>query len=194
MFDVNFVMDNYGLSGVFLEICFIEFVNSFLLRRAHADPCSLFYSYLNGQHSSRIASLLLLTQFAAGYFSYFVSKTFYSFGLHFKHIEALEDNCSSDLTVAIIYGSVVEAIGLLGCKIAEHFIDETLIDEKYVTIVLSAISGLITILGINLTGMYANPIVAWALTFNCGEVTHFAHFIVYWLAPLFAFFLSKWLL
>uniref|UniRef100_A0A914NPF8 Aquaporin n=1 Tax=Meloidogyne incognita TaxID=6306 RepID=A0A914NPF8_MELIC len=168
MFDVNFVMDNYGLSG--------------------------FYSYLNGQHSPRIASLLLLTQFAAGYFSYFVSKTFYSFGLHFKHIEALEGNCSSDLTVAIIYGSVVEAIGLLSCKIAEHFIDETLIDEKYVTIVLSAISGLITILGINLTGMYANPIVAWALTFNCGEVTHFAHFIVYWLAPLFAFFLSKWLL
>ncbi|CAK5087644.1 unnamed protein product [Meloidogyne enterolobii] len=55
--------------------------------------------------------------------------------------------------------------------------------------------------------MYANPIVAWALTFNCGEVlnfifknfkffkvTHFAHFVVYWLAPLFAFFLSKWLL
>ncbi|CAK5087643.1 unnamed protein product [Meloidogyne enterolobii] len=124
MFDVNFVMDNYGLSGVFLEICFIEFVNSFLLRRAHADPCSL-----------------------ASYFSYFVSKTFYSFGLHFKHLEALEDNCSSDLTVAIIYGSVVEAIGLLGCKIAEHFIDETLIDEKYVTTVLSAISGLITILG-----------------------------------------------
>ena len=51
------------------------------------------------------------------------------------------------LKVAIIYGSVVEAIGLLSCKIAEHFIDETLIDEKYVTIVLSAISGLITILG-----------------------------------------------
>jgi hypothetical protein len=25
-------------------------------------------------------------------------------------------------------------------------------------------------IGINLTGMYANPIVAWALTFNCGDV------------------------
>uniref|UniRef100_A0A915PEK6 Battenin n=1 Tax=Meloidogyne floridensis TaxID=298350 RepID=A0A915PEK6_9BILA len=122
----------------------------------------LFYSYLNGQHSSRIASLLLLTQFAAGYFSYFVSKTFYSFGLHFKHLEALEGNCSSDLTVAIIYGSVVEAIGLLSCKIAEHFIDETLIDEKYVTIVLSAISGLITILGNTLCPFYrllACPVV-----------------------------------
>uniref|UniRef100_A0A1I8BP56 Aquaporin n=1 Tax=Meloidogyne hapla TaxID=6305 RepID=A0A1I8BP56_MELHA len=120
-----------------------------------------FYSYINGQHSPRIASLLMITQFAAG--------------------------------VAIIYGSAVEAIGLLCCKMAEHFIDENIINEKFVTIVLSIVSGLITILGINLTGMYANPIVAWALTFNCGEVTHFAHFIVYWFAPLCAFFLSKWL-
>ena len=39
--------------------------------------------------------------------------------------------------------------------------------------------------------MYANPIVAWALTFNCGEVTYFAHFIVYWLAPFSAFIAAE---
>jgi hypothetical protein len=34
-------MDNYGLSGVFLEIGFIELLNAFLLRNALADPCTL---------------------------------------------------------------------------------------------------------------------------------------------------------
>ncbi|KAF7634725.1 hypothetical protein Mgra_00005873 [Meloidogyne graminicola] len=217
MFDVNFVMENYGLSGVFLEICFIEFVNSFLLRRAHADPCSLvslffnsdnvfilfwfflfysvqfllcfscFYNYINEHHSLRIASYLLATQFAAGYFSYLLSKTFFSLSVFilniWKHLKKI---------VATIYGSAVEAFGLLGGKMAEYFINDNLINENFITLTLSIISGLITILGINLTGMYANPIVAWALTFNCGEVTHVAHFIVYWFAPLSAFFLSKW--
>ena len=93
--------------------------------------------------------------------------------------------------MAVLYGSVVEAIGLLLGKLAEFWIDENVIDEKYISLVLSSCSGLITILGINFTGMYANPIVAWALTFNCGEIPHLAHFIVYWLAPLGAYFLSK---
>lgn len=42
------------------------------------------------------------------------------------------------------------------------------------------------VIGIHLTGMYANPIVAWACTFNCGEVPYVTHFVVYWLAPLAA--------
>lgn len=41
MFDVNFVLDNYGLSGCFVEIVFLELANAFLLRDAIADPCPL---------------------------------------------------------------------------------------------------------------------------------------------------------
>ena len=48
----------------------------------------------------------------------------------------------------------------------------------------------INILGIHLTGMYANPIVAWACTFNCGQVPYLAHFFVYWMAPLLAWHIA----
>ena len=41
MFDVNFVLSNYGLKGVLFEITFIEIINAFLLRDAIADPCPL---------------------------------------------------------------------------------------------------------------------------------------------------------
>lgn len=41
IFDVNFVLDMYGLQGVFWEIIFIELSNALLLRDATADPCAL---------------------------------------------------------------------------------------------------------------------------------------------------------
>lgn len=37
--------------------------------------------------------------------------------------------------------------------------------------------------GIRITGLYANPIVASACTFNCVGVSTSGHFIVYWLGP-----------
>jgi hypothetical protein len=41
MFDVNFVLANYGLRGVLIEIAFIEICNAIFLRDAIADPCPL---------------------------------------------------------------------------------------------------------------------------------------------------------
>lgn len=38
--------------------------------------------------------------------------------------------------------------------------------------------------------MYANPIVAWACTFNCTGITHLGHLAVYWLSPLIGWFLA----
>uniref|UniRef100_A0A915D7L9 Uncharacterized protein n=1 Tax=Ditylenchus dipsaci TaxID=166011 RepID=A0A915D7L9_9BILA len=49
MFDVNFVLDTYGLSGVLFEIALIEIVNALLLRNAIADPCPLFHGFLKGK-------------------------------------------------------------------------------------------------------------------------------------------------
>lgn len=38
--------------------------------------------------------------------------------------------------------------------------------------------------------MYANPIIAWACTFNCTGITNLGHLIVYWLSPLIGWFLA----
>lgn len=38
--------------------------------------------------------------------------------------------------------------------------------------------------------MYANPIVAWACTFNCEGVTHIGHLVVYWLSPLIGWYFA----
>ncbi|KAL3092883.1 hypothetical protein niasHT_030072 [Heterodera trifolii] len=169
MFDVNFVMDNYGLSGVFLEIVLIELVNAFLFQRAFADPCQL----------------------ASSYASWLLSRQFFALNLHSQHINAFEEECSADLTVAILYGSIVEAFGLFAGKFADFCIEKRALSPTHANVINAICSGTITILGINISGMYANPIVAWALTFNCKGISHLGHISVYWLAPICAFFATK---
>lgn len=87
--------------------------------------------------------------------------------------------------VTMLYGSLVEAGGCLTAKFAEHFM-ENRFDERILQFLGALLNAVLTVFCIHLTGMYANPIVAWACTFNCGEVPHLAHFVVYWLAPLVA--------
>ncbi|KAI1713712.1 aquaporin-11 [Ditylenchus destructor] len=195
MFDVNFVLENYGLHGVLFEIAFIEVANAFLLRDAVADPCPLFHGVLKGKRSLGKFATLLGFQFVAAYFSFLVARTFWRMGLHPQHIDMWQsEQCSADLTVTILYGSIVEAIGLISSKVAEKFFERRLLSSNQTTLACALTSGLITVLGIHLTGMYANPIVAWACTFNCGEVSHVSHFVVYWLAPFSAYTLTDLLL
>uniref|UniRef100_A0AC35FTJ9 Aquaporin n=1 Tax=Panagrolaimus sp. PS1159 TaxID=55785 RepID=A0AC35FTJ9_9BILA len=190
MFDVNFVLENYGLKGVLVEIIFIEIINALILRDAIADPCPLIFGFMKGVESGVRVITILAVQFSAGYFSYIIARKFWSLGMHPFHLEALEEECSADLTVTVIYGSLVEAGGCLAAKTAEVFLEEKIINEKHIIAIQAVVSGIITILGIHLTGMYANPIVAWACTFNCGQVPYLAHFFVYWMAPLLAWHIA----
>ncbi len=51
---------------------------------------------------------------------------------------------------------------------------------------------IISFSGINYTGLYGNPIVAWACTFNCVGLSHIGHLSVYWLSPLIGWYLAEW--
>ncbi|KAI6197788.1 hypothetical protein M3Y94_01266300 [Aphelenchoides besseyi] len=188
MFDVNIILEHYGLKGVLIEITFIELLNALVLRDARADPCPLILSFIKKQISLQKLGTFILTQFSAAYFSYLLVLVFWRLGVHSIHRRVAEKDCESDLAVTLLYGSLVEAGGCLVSKFAEVYM-EPRINEKFLSFCGALFAGILTVLGIHLTGMYANPIVAWACTFNCGEATHLYHFVVYWLAPM-----SAWLL
>ncbi|CEF68001.1 Aquaporin-like domain-containing protein [Strongyloides ratti] len=186
MFDVNLVIESYGMTGVFIEIIFIEICNTYLLRDAFGDPCLLMQKFLN-KKSWKWFGILLMTQFLAGLASFKLAKYWWSFEFHPIYNEMIsKQNCESDLTVTLIYGMFVEAMGVISAKYIGSILEKYINDETW-NIFLNAISsGIICVLGIQLTGMYANPIVAWACTFNCQGVSHFGHFLVYWIAPIIA--------
>ncbi|MCP9258266.1 putative aquaporin-10 [Dirofilaria immitis] len=146
----------------------------------------------------RTAFLVFVVQLSAAYLSYCFARTFWKFGLHPMHNELLiEAHCEADLTasyqqifVALTAGSLIEGLATFSSKAVEFFAAEWYVNSSAQMLINCIFAGFITAVGINYTGMYANPIVAWACTFNCRGVTHLGHLIVYWLSPLTGWFLA----
>uniref|UniRef100_A0A0M3I310 Aquaporin n=1 Tax=Ascaris lumbricoides TaxID=6252 RepID=A0A0M3I310_ASCLU len=192
MFDVNLILSTYGLIGVFIEITLLELANCYFLRDAIAHPCPLVTSATRKRSLVRRAVTVFVTQLAAAYLSYFLAKIFWRLRLNRKHAELLiSDHCEADLTVAITSGCLIEGFATFFSKAMENFASEQYSDSRAQALANCIFAGFITALGINFTGMYANPIVAWACTFNCEGITHIAHLIVYWLSPLVGWYFAE---
>ncbi|CAD5220855.1 unnamed protein product [Bursaphelenchus xylophilus] len=186
MFDVNIVLQTYGIQGVVIEITFIELMNLVLLRDASADPCPFIIGFIKKQVSAQKLFAFVGIQFLAAYLSYVFVLGFWKLGMHPKHSEFLHEDCESDLSVTMLFGSLVEAGGLIANKLAEVYLEGKIVTQRILQFAIALVAALVTVLGIFYTGMYANPIVAWACTFNCGGVPHLDHFVVYWISPIVA--------
>lgn len=97
--------------------------------------------------SARRLVSVLSVQFAAGYISYLIARQFWSMGIHPQHLEILNEECGTDLTVTVIYGSLVEAVGCFTGKAAEIFLEERILNEKQLIVIRAVVAGIITILG-----------------------------------------------
>ncbi|MFH4979020.1 hypothetical protein AB6A40_005729 [Gnathostoma spinigerum] len=191
MFDVGLILDMYGLFGVFIEITLLEVINAFLFRDALGHPCPLVITATRKRSILRRAALVFIVQLFAAYLSYFLARTFWKLGVHPKHVELLnEQHCHADLNVAITTGCLIEGFATFGCRAMEYFCEREYKDFTTRTVANAIFNGFIVALGINMTGMYANPIVAWACTFNCEGLTHMGHLIVYWISPLVGWYFA----
>jgi len=177
----------------FIEITALELANAYLQRDAIAHPCPLVTSATRKKKAFKRLILVFLTQLAAAYASYFLARTFWKLGVHKKHLHLLhEKSCHSDLSVAITTGCLIEGTATFVCKGVEHLASKNYADSTLEKVINSSFAGLAVAIGIHYTGMYANPIVAWACTFNCEGATHWAHLGVYWLSPLIGWYLAEW--
>ncbi|PAV65371.1 hypothetical protein WR25_19300 [Diploscapter pachys] len=93
--------------------------------------------------------------------------------------------------VVLTVGCLIEGLATFVGKAFEHYSSQYTDNEVYCSIANCVFSGFICALGILYTGMYANPIVAWACTFNCEGVSHIGHLVVYWLSPLIGWYLAE---
>ncbi|XGW18532.1 hypothetical protein V3C99_002833 [Haemonchus contortus] len=192
MFDVGTVLETYGLFGIFIEITVIELANTYFQRDAIANPCPIVTSCYRRSKAFRRAIYVLLTQLLAGYLSFHLARAFWRLNIHPVHAELLAaEHCSADLTIAITTGCLVEGGATFLGKAFNKYVGDYIDDYWTCNIVACVFSGFICALGIKYTGMYANPLVAWACTFNCEGLTHAGHLMVYWLSPLIGWYLAE---
>ncbi|VDN04343.1 unnamed protein product [Thelazia callipaeda] len=178
-------------TGLLLEITVIEIANCLFLRDAIAHPCPLVITASRKRSTLNRMFIIFVVQLSAAYLSHFLARTFWRFNLHHAHNELLNaDYCEADLTVALTVGATIEGLATFCTKAVEYIANEWYVDSNAQMLITCLFAGFMTSVGINYTGMYANPIVAWACTFNCEGITHFGHLIVYWLSPLIGWYLA----
>lgn len=72
------------------------------MRDAVSNPCPLVTTCYRRGKALRRAVYVFLVQLAAAYLSFHLARFFWSFEVHPKHAELLEDNaCTSDLAVPL---------------------------------------------------------------------------------------------
>lgn len=102
IFDVGFILDVYGLLGVFVEILFLEVLNAFTLEDAYAHPWALLEAYRHKRVSDlRSVGSLFSAQCLGAFLSYYVSLIFWALRLVPEHFDRYHEGrlCAADLTV-----------------------------------------------------------------------------------------------
>ncbi|GMS89783.1 hypothetical protein PENTCL1PPCAC_11958, partial [Pristionchus entomophagus] len=195
MFDVGTILETYGLFGVFVEITVIELANCYMIRDCVASPCPIVTSCYRKRKILRRALYVLAVQITAAFLSSRLARLFFSIGVHPVHLEvATNYDCSTDLSVALTTGAAIEGAAVLLGKCVETVASDRYADSWLQYLVNSSFAGFICALGINFTGLYGNPIVASACTFNCLGVSHLGHLAVYWASPIVAWYISEFVL
>ncbi|XP_014668448.1 PREDICTED: uncharacterized protein LOC106809762 [Priapulus caudatus] len=93
-------------------------------------------------------------------------------------------SCVADLRVSAVRGAWYEFLATL-----LHGLFCVVVKDRWrrVGYPLAAVASTVTTLaGLQLTGMYYNPILATAAQFGCEGATRWDHFIVYWIGPILA--------
>lgn len=104
IFDVGFILDVYGLTGVFVEILFLELLNAYTLEDAYAHPWALLDAYRRKSIADvRTVISLFSAQCLGAFLSYYVSLLFWALRLVPEHFDRYHEgrSCAADLTVSI---------------------------------------------------------------------------------------------
>jgi glycerol uptake facilitator-like aquaporin len=113
-------------------------------------------NFLKKRLSVRQLLYVIGVQFAGAYFSYLLVVGFWKLGIHSVHSHVLQQDCESDLTVTLLYGSLVEAGGCFTAKLVETFM-EGRVSEQLLAVAGALVSGVITVLGGFFLSIFCEP-------------------------------------
>uniref|UniRef100_A0A914UJP4 Aquaporin n=1 Tax=Plectus sambesii TaxID=2011161 RepID=A0A914UJP4_9BILA len=128
--------------------------------------------------------IIIGAQIVAALLAFQGARLFWSMGFTSYHQKRLQVAvCNSDLHVSLLYGMACEFIATFVCRVAEHQLPRWVSEEASLIIECVLISVIVAI-GMDHTGMYFNPILAFCLTFGCEGLSNIGHLFVYWVGPI----------
>ncbi|XP_041370294.1 aquaporin-11-like [Gigantopelta aegis] len=181
-FENNFVYKYYGSFWFAIAIICQLYVCTRTFGNASENPVKALTQLVNAEITPTKAALKIVIQTLAGLASYRFAKAVWALDLISDHHERYyESTCASDLNVVLLMGFMIEmAASLSDTWLGMQRVSKVSLLDEFIKYSNGAL--MITI-GLNTTGMYFNPAMAFGHTFGCQGTAAWEHFVVYWIGP-----------
>lgn len=196
MFELDVLDAEYGRWAVFVQVLLLEFFLWRTLGDCEASPlCLASEEWLRSVPSLGSLRWIVGGQLVGGLVSCLPVYGVWFLGLHERHERAYLapdlGPCRVDLNVWWVFGAFIEATAVFIYRVFELRLQRTSLSPTVQAALNSLLVASLTALGLRLTGMYCNPIEAFACIFNCEGLSWSGHVIVYWLGPLLGYWLAQ---
>ncbi|XP_022916869.1 aquaporin-11 [Onthophagus taurus] len=180
-FELIIVADNYGvvMYGLFLFLLTVWW--SFNWEDSSACPYIPIEEIFERKRNIFIGFLVIGAQILGGLSIFRYIQILWSLELVETHQGRAFEECSTDLQVSVILGSIIEGIATCICRIFSRILGET--NSRMGNILDAFIGTLMVVAAFNYSGGYFNPALATSLKYGCKGNTIPEHMLVYWLGP-----------
>ncbi|XP_002741885.1 aquaporin-11-like [Saccoglossus kowalevskii] len=191
------VAPRYGVSA-FATLLFCCAIGFGLTFDGHGNPCSILNDFL--QKRTSLLTTVCKTAFnvLGGFIALLHLKSIWSIGILEHHMEIIEtqatQQCPSAMQTTMALGMMAEFSATMVIRFQAGF---EFGGKNFAGIVFAILVVSFTLAGAQYTGMFLNPALATAFTFNCADHPVYEHLLVYWVAPYLAtilvFFIVKYM-
>ncbi|XP_071959088.1 aquaporin-11-like [Antedon mediterranea] len=193
VYENSVVFSGYSIT-VYAVVLFMLIFAYSLTFDASGNPARIFELMVKRKCSITEGVIKMFLQIIGGLLAYryvmLIWKMFSPTEMHTMQAEILDLSCDNPLKVSILEGVLAE---MLATSTARCIAGMGIGGQRFYNIVNSFTTVMVTLTGMEWTGMMFNPALATSLAFNCKDHQIHEHVLVYWCGPFLGVLLSMFL-
>ncbi|XP_011253414.1 aquaporin-11 [Camponotus floridanus] len=178
-FELIIIADNWGVWMYALYLFLLTIWWSLNWDEASACPYTHMEDVVEGKKPLGVAFLSICAELAGGLIIFKYIQMLWAFQLVSTHKNRAYGDCTTDLQVSAIIGTLVECIATCICRVVSRVLAD--LNPRFSTVIDAFVGTALVVAAFNYTGGYFNPALATSLKYGCLGTTSMEHMIVYWI-------------
>jgi len=195
VFENGAIYNFYGVYAFIVCLTLVGIVYRLTTYGAYCNPAAVIVDTISGTRpvSAQRGSILVGIELLAGYAAYQVCRKFWMLHLHSVHTHRHTTDylCVSDLKVSVMYGMIAEAVAACIVQVVDEAGYRKIRNTMQAHVFGSIVVALTVVAGLEVTGMYLNPVLATIVTYGCTGAQPMEHMLVYWVGPIIGLLAAK---
>ncbi|XP_066155285.1 aquaporin-11 isoform X1 [Euwallacea fornicatus] len=177
-FELLIVAENFGVGTYALLLWLLTLWWSTKWGDATACPYCPMEEAFTGGRTWQSALKIIGVQLVAAVFTFRYVQLLWAMELAETHKDKAYEECTADLQVDMVLGSIVECALTCSCRVVSKIL--AVKSFKFCAVVDAFFATTMVVLAFNLSGGYFNPALATSLKFGCAGNTIVEHLFTYW--------------